>query len=94
MASLGDVATQSERLVFAAKKTDDGAYRLIDFETGDTFGSFPKAELKPNSGVRAMIATALVQFQLSDPDIEKRSGALDSIARDPVPGFLRPCVHR
>jgi urea transport system permease protein len=32
--------------------------------------------LKPNSGVRGVIAGALVQFQLSDPDPERRCEAL------------------
>jgi urea transport system permease protein len=41
--------------------------------------------LKPNSGVRAVIAAALVQFQLSDPDPKRRLDALthSSAARTP-----------
>ena len=47
-------------------------------------------ELKPNAGVRGMIATALVQFTLSDPDPAKRAAALNSIAKDPKPEALAP----
>lgn len=38
-------------------------------------------QLKPNGGVRRVIGTALVQFQLSDPDITRRASAVDSIGR-------------
>ena len=37
-----------------------------------------------------MIATALVQFTLSDPDALKRAAALESIAKDPKPEALAP----
>jgi len=46
--------------------------------------------LKPNAGVRGLIATALVQFTLSDPDPAKRAEALESIARDPEEAHLEP----
>lgn len=78
---------------FAAIKNADGTYALHRFEDGTKVGDYEKntlKQLKPNSGVRAMIATALVHFQLSDPDISKRTGALDSIARDPEAALLAP----
>jgi urea transport system permease protein len=78
---------------FAAAKNADGSYALHRFEDGTKVGDYAKGalkQLKPNSGVRAMIATALVQYQLSDPDISKRTGALDSIARDPEAALLAP----
>ncbi len=84
---------KSDGFFFAAQKTADGTYRLTDFDTGDPIGDFDKTaltQLKPNSGVRAMIATALVRFQLTSPDIAKRTEALDSIARDPEAGLLAP----
>ena len=40
-------------------------------------------ELKPNAGVRGLIATALVQFTLSDPDPVKRRGT------GPIPHWRR-----
>jgi urea transport system permease protein len=84
---------KADGIFFFATKNDDGRYALTDFETGLPQGDFDKKELtqlKPNSGIRAMIATALVQFQLLDADADKRSAALDSIARDPAPALLAP----
>ena len=84
---------KEDGLFFAAAKNADGTYALTEFEDGVSVGDFPKGalkQLKPNSGVRAMIATALVQFQLSDPDPAKRGDALDSIARDPEAALLAP----
>ena len=77
---------KEDGLFFLAVKNDDGSYALTDFEDGAAIGDFDKkalSQLKPNSGVRGMIATALVKFQLSDPDPAKRADALNSIARDP-----------
>lgn len=54
-------------------------------------GTAPKSDitpLKPNSGVRGLIAAGLVQFQLSDP--AKRQDALTAIARAPDAGMLAP----
>ncbi len=56
-------------------------------------GTAPKSDitmLKPNSGVRGLIAGGLVQFQLSDPDPAKRTDALTAIARAPAAGMLAP----
>ena len=47
-------------------------------------------ELKPNAGVRGLIASSLVAFALSDPDRSKRAPALDSIAKDPNAASLVP----
>ena len=63
-----------DRLVLIGK---DG---LTDAATGETVTGDVKP-LKPNSGVRALIAAALVQVQLSDPDPARRSAALEAIAR-------------
>ncbi len=80
----------------------DGAFFLIAAEsdgwaltdlTGAPAGHAAKSdvvELKPNAGVRGLIATALVQFTLSDPDRAARAAALESIARDPKPDHLEP----
>ena len=84
---------KADGLFFAAIKNDDGLYLLKRFEDGAQIGTAASTDLKqlkPNSGVRAVIATALVQFQLSDPDPAKRADALDSIARDPEAGLLEP----
>lgn len=70
----------------------DGGFELRDL-AGAAAGRAAKSdiiELKPNPGVRGMIATALVQFTLSDPDPDKRTAALESIAKDPKGEALAP----
>ena len=70
----------------------DGGYLLRNL-SGVEAGVAAKSdivELKPNAGVRGLIATALVQFTLSDPDPVKRQVALESIAKDPKVEALGP----
>ena len=84
---------KSDGLFFAGKKSEGRSYELIDFDTGEVVGTFEKSDLKqlkPNSGIRAMIGTALVTFQLTDPDRNKRLAALQSIQRDPEAALLAP----
>jgi urea transport system permease protein len=71
-----------------------GDLTLTDIDTG-TETSATKAgytELRPNGGVRRVIGTALVQFQLSDPDLSRRRSAIDSIARRPDAEQLLPLL--
>jgi urea transport system permease protein len=82
---------KSDGAILLITKTAEG-WALKDL-TGADAGSAAKAdisELKPNAGVRGLIATALVQFTLSDPDPARRAAALTSIARDPGPDLLEP----
>ena len=84
---------RGDGLFFEAAKADDGTYRLIDFDGNEVAAGVDKddlKQLKPNSGIRAMISTALVTFQLTDPDPEKRAEALTSISRDAEAGLLPP----
>ncbi|MEK6246722.1 MAG: hypothetical protein N2C12_01000, partial [Planctomycetales bacterium] len=77
---------KSDGLFFYSTEAENKHVRLFRFDDSLEVGDFPKGELKqmkPNSGVRAMIGTALVQFQLSDPDPERRRAALVAIQRDP-----------
>ena len=70
----------------------EGGYALTGLD-GQPAGQAAKAEiseLKPNAGVRGLIASALVQFTLSDPDPARRAAALDSIAKDPQAESLAP----
>ncbi|OYU18818.1 MAG: urea ABC transporter permease subunit UrtB [Rhodobacteraceae bacterium PARR1] len=81
----------SDGAFFIIEKTDDGW--LLTAPDGSAAGTAPKGdikELKPNAGVRGLIATALVQFTLSDPDPAKRLAALESIAKDPKADALVP----
>ncbi|WP_319824854.1 urea ABC transporter permease subunit UrtB [Thalassovita sp.] len=84
---------KSDGMFFEAHKAKSGAYTLIDFDTGAEAGTADKGaldQLKPNSGIRALIGTALVQFQLSDPDIDRRRDAITAIERGPTADHLEP----
>ncbi|MFN4156419.1 MAG: urea ABC transporter permease subunit UrtB [Paracoccaceae bacterium] len=79
-----------DAFVLISEVADGYALRLLD---GSDAGSAPRAditELRPNAGVRGVIANALVQFQLNDPDPARRADALTTIARDPAPELLDP----
>ncbi len=78
---------------FIVEKTADGwALTALDGSDAGTAAKGDITELKPNAGVRGLIATALVQFTLSDPDRVKRVAALESIAKDPKAEALAPLV--
>lgn len=84
---------KSDGLFFIGEKVAAKSYALTDIDSGAMIGQASKSDLKqlkPNSGVRAMIQTALVQFQLNDPDPARRQDALTSIARDPEGSLLAP----
>ncbi|MEO0751491.1 MAG: urea ABC transporter permease subunit UrtB [Pseudomonadota bacterium] len=76
---------ESGLFVFA-DEVDSKTLMIFDVADGSELGTVPdKAfrQLKPNSGVRGLIAGALVKFQLLAPDLATRQTALDAIARDP-----------
>lgn len=84
---------KADGLFFRGEEVGKREYRLFDLDTGSDIGNYAKADLKqvkPNSGVQALIGTALVRFQLSDPEPEIRRTALESIARAPSAAFLAP----
>ena len=77
------VDEESGLFVFA-EEVDRDTLRIFDFADGTEIAVVPDDtfdQLKPNSGIRRMIGTALVQFQLSDPDPANRATALDAIER-------------
>ncbi len=78
---------------FIATEADD-TLALTDIDTGaeTTVPSDGFTQLKPNGGVRRVIGTALVQFQLIDPDTTRRAAALESIARRPEASQLAPLM--
>jgi len=86
------VQRESDGLFFAA--TEDGdSIVLRDLDGNTTEIADPDdnlTEARPNGGVRRAIGDALVQFQLSDPDIEKRQAAVDAIARSMDASQLAP----
>ena len=78
---------------FIARESGD-TLTLTDLVTGAETTA-PKdgfTQIKPNGGVRRVIATALVQFQLTDPDLARRSTAVESIARRPQADQLAPLL--
>ncbi len=82
------VQRESDGLFF--RSVDD---TLFDLDTAAELGPVDDADLtesRPNGGVRRAIGDALVQFQLSDPDITKRQAAVDAIARSMDASQLAP----
>lgn len=80
-------------LFYHATDAGSDGYSLTDFDSGETIGRFDKSDLsqsKPNSGVRSLLATALVAFQLNDADPAKRADAVASLQRDPGAQHLTP----
>lgn len=86
------VQRDSDGLFFRAVEEDD-AITLVDLDTNTTItvaNDDGLSEARPNGGVRRAIGDALVQFQLSDPDITKRQAAVDAIARSMDASQLGP----
>ena len=82
----------SDSLFFRAVNIG-GTLTLLDLDTGDAIEAFDADDLteaRPNGGVRRAIGDALVQFQLSDPDIIKRQTAVEAIARSMDASQLAP----
>jgi len=82
-----------EGLFFIADEDGDNLI-LTDIDSGieTTAPSDGFTQLKPNGGVRRVIGTALVQFQLMDPDLNRRTTAVASIARRPEASQLAPLL--
>ncbi len=88
----GVFLNENDGLFYYAQKSGDG-YELFDIATDAPVGTATKDELteiRPNGGVRRVIGGALVQFQLSDPDKERRTAALDAILRSPDASQIDP----
>jgi urea transport system permease protein len=85
------VIRKADGAMFLSTAEGDGfALTALDGSPAGTAVKADLTELKPNAGVRGLIATALVQFTLSDPDRAKRAAALTSIAQDPKAEALEP----
>jgi urea transport system permease protein len=88
----GVFLNETDGLFYYAQKSGDG-YELFDIATDAPVGNATKDELteiKPNGGVRRVIGGARGQFQLSDPDKERRTAALDAILRSPDASQIDP----
>ena len=84
------IRKSDDALLLAVPEGDRFALTALDGTPAGTAAKGDLTELKPNAGVRGVIAAALVQFTLSDPDPIRRTEALTSIARDPRPETLQP----
>jgi urea transport system permease protein len=85
------VIRKADDALFIATPGADGfTLTALDGTPAGTAVKGELTELKPNAGVRGVIAAALVQFTLSDPDPVRRAEALTSIARDPTAETLEP----
>ncbi len=84
---------ESDGWFFKGEKGPDRTIILTDFDSGEALEPVPSGEvdnLKPNSGVRGLIASALVRFQLLDPNAARRQDALTAISRNPDASHLEP----
>jgi urea transport system permease protein len=82
----------SDGLFYYATQVE-GGYALTDVDSGADLGRVAAAEmteLRPNAGVRRVIGSALVAFQLLDDDPARRMAALDAIDRSPAEDQLEP----
>ena len=76
--------------------TDGGDLLILDGDTatdaltGDAVPAPDARPLRPNSGVRGVIESALVASQLKDPDPARRAMALDTLARSGNADQLAP----
>lgn len=85
---------KEDGLFFYGTKSSAGL-ELTDVDSGETVATVDaKAakQIKPNGGVRKEIASALVQFQLSDPELDRRTAAVDAIARNMGGAMLAPLL--
>ncbi|WP_223422623.1 urea ABC transporter permease subunit UrtB [Tateyamaria pelophila] len=88
-----NVWQRNDGIFFIAREQGDDL-TLTDVDTGEqsTASKDDFTQIRPNGGVRRVIGTALVQFQLSDPDLARRESAVDSIARSPETEQLAPLL--
>ena len=82
---------QEQEFVYVEK--DGNRYRLISPITGEIEGTVEKnllKQVKPNSGVRAIIGSALVGHQLMSDDLERRQESVEIIGRELKRRYLIP----
>ena len=89
-----NVWREDETGIFFIATEEGDDLTLTDIDTGEVSNASADgfSQLKPNGGVRRVIGTALVQFQLSDPDPARRTAALESIARRGEAAQLAPLL--
>ncbi len=81
-----------ERLV-TVQQLENKSYRLFDLETEQAIGEAAKSDIKqvkPNSGLRGLLGSALVASQLISDDLSVRKASLDNLTRNPKPNHMEP----
>jgi urea transport system permease protein len=90
-----EVSVRTADGLFFYTREEGGVLTLLDISTGEPVGTAAQGEteeIRPNGGVRREIASALVTFQLIDPNPEGRVAALESIARSPSADQIAPLL--
>ena len=75
---------KSKKIVLA-NKTEKNNYEVLKIFSNIKIGIYKKNEIKkikPNSGVRAKISSALVKFQIFSRDKKKRLNSIDSLKKN------------
>ena len=81
---------KADGLIVQAATSDKKTYDLFTVITKQSLGTFSKKEIKqikPNSGVRALISSALINFQLLNNDPLIRLKTVENLARNPKEEF-------
>lgn len=84
---------KTDKRIFAVKEQEDGSFDLLDFNNLEVVANLPKKQIKqikPNSGLRALIAESLVAFRLLNEDKQVRQEAVANLARSGKAQHLRP----
>ncbi|MEM8541057.1 MAG: urea ABC transporter permease subunit UrtB, partial [Pseudomonadota bacterium] len=83
---------KEDGLFFFVEDAKADPIQLIDITSGEPAETATKRDLKqlkPNSGVRSVMASTLVRFQLIDENENRRMAALSAIERDPDDSHLQ-----
>ena len=82
---------ETKKIVLISK-FDNKTYYAIDIFSNAKIGKMRKKDfkkIKPNSGVRAKIATALVNFQIFSNDTNKRINSINALEKKILPEHLK-----
>ena len=82
---------ETKKIVLISK-FDNKTYYAIDIFSNAKIGKKKKKDfkkIKPNSGVRAKIATALVNFQIFSNDTNKRINSINALEKKILPEHLK-----
>ncbi|TVP71528.1 MAG: urea ABC transporter permease subunit UrtB [Rhodobacteraceae bacterium] len=86
----------ADGLFFYTEDAPDRMQTLIDIDTRApvaTVSSRELSQIRPNAGVRREINSALVSYELTHPDPDRRIAALASIARSPDIEQIEPLTE-